>query len=60
MTNKLKKKITRFDLGGTVGCGTQGFSWLHIDDMDALFIEAIENSIYDGYICCFCTKSSIQ
>jgi uncharacterized protein len=45
---KLLKKITRFGLGGTVGCGTQGFSWLHIDDMDALFIEAIENSSMNG------------
>jgi uncharacterized protein (TIGR01777 family) len=36
-------KLTRWYLGGTVGGGDQYISWLHIDDLNAMFMRAIEN-----------------
>ena len=45
---KKLKWITRFGLGGKIGDGNQGFSWLHINDMDALFIRAIEDDNMSG------------
>jgi uncharacterized protein (TIGR01777 family) len=35
-------RIARFGLGGTVGSGRQGISWIHEQDMNRLFTEAIE------------------
>lgn len=35
-------KLARCFLGGTVGSGRQYLSWLHVDDLDAMFIQAIE------------------
>lgn len=36
-------KITRLGLGGKAGHGEQGISWIHEEDMNRIFIEAIEN-----------------
>ncbi|MEM8835253.1 MAG: TIGR01777 family oxidoreductase [Planctomycetota bacterium] len=36
-------KITRLGLGGTVGSGRQGMSWIHHRDMNAIFRRAIED-----------------
>ena len=41
-------RLTRWGLGGTVGSGQQYISWLHIDDLDALFLRAIEDPTMHG------------
>lgn len=38
------RTITRLGLGGRVGSGTQGMSWIHETDMNRLFERAIENT----------------
>lgn len=40
----------RFFQGAKLGHGQQGLSWIHIDDLVALFIEAAKNPAYDGVI----------
>ncbi|MCX8030869.1 MAG: TIGR01777 family oxidoreductase [Thermodesulfovibrionales bacterium] len=35
-------------LGGTIGNGKQGFSWVHIEDLKRAYIEAILNEKYRG------------
>ena len=45
---KKLKWLTRLGLGGKVWHGHQGFSWLHIDDMDALFLHALKNQNMTG------------
>ncbi|WP_216828451.1 TIGR01777 family oxidoreductase [Alkalihalobacterium elongatum] len=42
------KKLAKFNLGGTVGAGKQYISWLHIDDLNEMFLESIENVSYSG------------
>jgi uncharacterized protein len=37
------EKITRFYLGGRVGSGRQFISWIHIADLQQMFIWALEN-----------------
>lgn len=46
----LGKMLTPFRLfaGGPLGTGKQWFSWIHIDDLVNLIIEAINNSAYQG------------
>lgn len=46
----MKKIITpfKFGLGGTIGDGSQGFSWIHIKDLLRAYIFAIENSTCKG------------
>ena len=41
-------RIAQFGLGGTVGSGKQGISWLHEEDMNQLFVRAIENESMQG------------
>ncbi|MCB9450915.1 MAG: TIGR01777 family protein [Anaerolineaceae bacterium] len=41
-------QLTRFFLGGAAGNGQQYISWLHIDDLNRMFIEAIENPMTEG------------
>lgn len=43
----LAKLVRRF-LGGTVGSGRQYVSWLHVADMNALFLAAIEREDFSG------------
>jgi uncharacterized protein len=42
------KKIARLGLGGRVGHGKQGMSWIHEYDMNELFYQAIVNDQYKG------------
>jgi uncharacterized protein (TIGR01777 family) len=41
-------KLARCFLGGTVDGGRQYISWLHVDDLDAMFIQAIERPEISG------------
>jgi uncharacterized protein (TIGR01777 family) len=40
--------LARLGLGGTIGHGRQGISWLHIHDMNRLFLHAIQNPDVSG------------
>jgi len=42
------KRIVRLGLGGTVGNGQQGMSWIHEYDMNELIFQAIINDAYQG------------
>lgn len=45
------RALTRFGLGGTVGNGTQGMSWIHEIDMNRIFVRAIlEPAMSGAYI----------
>jgi hypothetical protein len=35
-------------LGGTIGSGRQYISWIHLDDLNAMFLAAIENEQLAG------------
>lgn len=41
-------KLVTYNLGGTIGSGKQYISWLHINDLNKMFLEAIENEGYHG------------
>jgi hypothetical protein len=41
-------KLARCFLGGTVGSGRQYLSWLHVDDLTEMFIQAIERPEISG------------
>jgi hypothetical protein len=41
-------KLARWGLGGTVGHGRQGMSWIHEHDMNGLFCRAITNDRMKG------------
>ncbi|MEM9082847.1 MAG: DUF1731 domain-containing protein [Planctomycetota bacterium] len=40
--------LARVGLGGTVGHGRQGISWIHVGDMNRLFLRAIEDETMQG------------
>jgi uncharacterized protein len=40
--------VFRFGLGGPVGDGKQWFSWIHVDDLVALFVWLLENDSARG------------
>jgi uncharacterized protein (TIGR01777 family) len=42
------RSLCRLGLGGRVGNGTQGFSWIHEDDMNRIFLAAIEDEAMHG------------
>lgn len=42
------ERVVRMGLGGRVGHGRQGMSWLHIADMNAIFLRAIDNEQMSG------------
>lgn len=48
--------LTRRGLGGAIGSGSQWISWIHIDDMMRLFVEAIENPAVHG----ICNATGLQ
>jgi len=41
-------RIAKCGLGGTIGTGNQGMSWIHENDLNALIHEAIVNNSYAG------------
>jgi uncharacterized protein (TIGR01777 family) len=41
-------RLTRFFLGGTVGSGRQFTSWIHIADLNRMFLAAIERADISG------------
>lgn len=41
-------KLARWGLGGTVGKGKQGMSWIHETDMNRLFIRALTDEEMEG------------
>jgi hypothetical protein len=41
-------RLTKWFLGGTVGGGQQFISWIHVADLNRMFIEAIERDGQDG------------
>ena len=41
-------KLTRLFLGGTVGNGKQYISWLHLDDLNEMFLWGIEREDFEG------------
>jgi hypothetical protein len=42
------KKLVRFGLGGAVGSGKQGISWIHETDMNRLFERSLTDSRAEG------------
>jgi hypothetical protein len=40
--------LVRLGLGGTVGSGTQGMSWIHETDMNRLFERALDDPAMQG------------
>lgn len=40
--------LAKFNLGGTVGSGKQYISWLHIDDLNEMFLKMIEDESSTG------------
>lgn len=42
------RRLARLGLGGPIGHGRQGISWIHILDMNRLFQHAIENDAMHG------------
>jgi hypothetical protein len=46
---KMARPVRMF-LGCTLGTGRQGFSWIHIDDLVHLLMEAARNPNYEGAI----------
>lgn len=42
------ERIVKMGLGGRVGHGRQGMSWLHVSDMNAIFTRAIEDERMSG------------
>ncbi|MEW4488178.1 DUF1731 domain-containing protein [Thalassoglobus sp. JC818] len=40
--------LVRFGLGGTVGSGSQGMSWIHYEDMNRLFERGLTNPDMQG------------
>ena len=43
------KRIVSLGLGGKVGNGKQGMSWIHEFDLNHLIYEALTNDKYDGF-----------
>ncbi len=42
------RTLVRFGLGGAVGTGTQGMSWIHQTDIDRLFERALSDTNMEG------------
>ncbi|MAS96031.1 MAG: TIGR01777 family protein [Verrucomicrobiales bacterium] len=48
--------LARFGMGGRIGSGKQWISWVHVDDMVRVFLEAIENPAVYG----ICNATGLQ
>ncbi|HUF61679.1 MAG TPA: TIGR01777 family oxidoreductase [Verrucomicrobiales bacterium] len=44
------ERLTRWGLGGSIGSGRQGISWLHAEDMVRLFLAVIDNPRFTGVL----------
>ena len=42
------RRVARLGLGGRVGSGTQGISWIHEHDMNRIFEDALTNDTRSG------------
>jgi uncharacterized protein (TIGR01777 family) len=42
------RRVAALGLGGKMGTGTQGISWLHVDDMNRIFEDALLNETRNG------------
>lgn len=49
-------RLARLGLGGTIGTGRQWISWIHLEDMTRLFLEAIRNPAIHG----ICNAAGLQ
>lgn len=49
-------RLARLGLGGRIGTGRQWISWIHLDDMTRLFLEAIRNPAIHG----ICNATGLQ
>jgi len=45
---RLLARLARFGLGGRVGSGTQGMSWIHESDLNRLWEQALVDSSWNG------------
>ena len=41
-------RLTRLFMGGTLGSGRQYFSWLHVDDLNAIILRALDDDTMSG------------
>lgn len=41
-------RVTRWFLGGTAGCGRQGISWILLDDLEEVFLRAVNDATMRG------------
>ena len=46
---KTLRRIVKLGVGGKVGHGKQGISWIHEYDMNEIIWQAIQNDSYNGY-----------
>jgi len=49
-------RLARLGLGGRIGSGRQWISWIHLEDMTRLFLEAIRNPAIHG----ICNATGLQ
>ncbi|MBP9223556.1 MAG: TIGR01777 family oxidoreductase [Verrucomicrobiales bacterium] len=49
-------RLAKLGLGGAIGGGRQWISWIHLEDMMALFLEAIRNPAVQG----ICNATGLQ
>ncbi|MBU6180836.1 MAG: TIGR01777 family oxidoreductase [Verrucomicrobia bacterium] len=49
-------RLARLGLGGRIGTGRQWISWIHLEDMTRLFLEAIRNPAIQG----ICNATGLQ
>lgn len=44
----LLNRMVKWGLGGSIGSGKQWISWIHLDDMLAIFLDSLENPQFEG------------
>lgn len=45
---KTLARFARFGLGGTIGSGKQWMSWIHVEDLNAILLRALEDQTMSG------------